>query len=333
MTEASEATDERAITAGNEPGAEVEPGTEAEPDLGIGWILPLLTVAWLVTKAWAAHEQIRTSGGGTIALATAAAALPGILQAVIVAGIGVGLGVIGLWTSAGARRRWVAGIGGGLLIGVASAATIMVAYPKLPSVAGIAVAVAAGGVIGGLIAAAFPDPAIPGAAASATLASFVAITILNSNAVLSRMLRAYGGKGSDAAGYLHANNMIRYTDFAIVGIVAGLTAFWYLRRRGIAKFPLYMLGGASAGLLLLIADGLMVTGGAKLLDATKAISEADRLVNDWESSWTVPNALLAVFVGAFVAVIAFGRTLKPKVAVAPAPVPAPVAETADPDAD
>ena len=87
----------------------------------ITWLLPVLSVVWLLVKLWASHGQIANSGGGRVALAVAASALPGVVHAAIVAGAGVALltercGSVGwpagwpgsapAWSSAALRRRW-----------------------------------------------------------------------------------------------------------------------------------------------------------------------------------------------------------------------------------
>jgi hypothetical protein len=157
------------------------------------------------------------------------------------------------------------------------------------------------------------------AGAAATLAVLVAVTVLNSNAVLSRMLDWFGGNTGNAASYVHASKLVQYTDFFVVGVVAGLVAYSYLRRHGERRFLHYPPAGGLAGVLLLAAYAFTEIGGSRLLHAADQLSPADQLVNHWESAESVPNAMIVLFVGAFVALIAFGRTIPSRTAVAPAP--------------
>jgi hypothetical protein len=199
----------------------------------------------------------------------------------------------------------------GAVVGGATGALIAVAYPHMPSIGTIVTTMIVCGVIGGA-AVAIPRAPVPLAAGlTGTLAVLVGMTVLNSSAVLSRMLKLFGGDTS-AASFVHASKLVQYTDFTIVGIIAGIVAFVYLRRRSVKSFPTYLLSGATAGILVLVAFALTSIGGAHLLEAAKSLSDADRLINDWESSESVPNAMIVLFVGAFVALIAFGRTLKPR---------------------
>jgi hypothetical protein len=283
----------------------------------IVWLLPVLSVIWLAVELWAARGQIRSSGGGTVAIATAADALPGVVQATIVAGIGLALLVTSsVVRSATPVLRWVASGLAGAVIGAAVGGLVSATYPHLPSIGAIAAALVIAGVIGGVLV---PIPRIAHAVAgglAGTLGALAIITIVNSNAVLSRMLNMYGA-GTSAASYIDASKLVQYTQYALAGIVAGLIAFAYLRRAGVRLFPIYLLAGALPGMLLLVAFGLTSAGGHHLLSAANGLSEADRIVNGMESAETVPNALLVLFVGAFSALIAFGRTLKSAVAAAP----------------
>ncbi len=285
----------------------------------ITWLLPILSVGWLAVKLWASHGQIHNSGGGMVALATAADALPGVVQAAIVAG--AGLALIAASVRTGALVRWLIRIAAGLVAGGAAAILVVVAYPHLPSIASIGVTLVIAGLIGAALTGIPRIGAGIAAGVAAMLAALVVTTLLNSNVVLSHMLKWFGA-GTTAESVVHASKLVQYADFAVIGVVAGLTAFSYLRRAGAKWFPLYLIGGALSGVLMLIGFGLTAIGGARLNDAANALSEADRIINQLESSENVPNALLVLFAGAFVALIAYGRTLTPtprQTAAKPAP--------------
>ena len=145
-----------------------------------------------------------------------------------------------------AALRWVAAIAAGVVVGGATGVLIAVAYPHLPSIGSIVAAMIACGVIGGAVVA-IPRAPVPVAAGIAgTLGVLIAMTVLNSSSVLSHMLSLFGGDSS-AASFVHASKLVQYTDFTIVGIIAGVVAFGYLRRRSVRSFPTYLLAGATAG--------------------------------------------------------------------------------------
>jgi hypothetical protein len=296
-------------------------GAPAAPAIRFGWLLPLLSVVWLLVKLWASRGQIRTSEGGTVTLAIAADALPGVVQATIVAGAGLSL-------VADAFRgrtliRWLIRLGAGLVVGLVTAALVTLAYPHLPSITSIGVTL----VIAGLLGSALTGiPRIGSGIAggiAAVLVALVITTFLNSKVVLTHMLSWFGA-GSNAQSFVHASKLVQYADYATIGIVAGITAFSYLRRADVKWFPAYLVGGALPGVLMLVGFGLTAVGGARLLDAADALSDADRILNHLESAENVPNAMIVLFLGAFVALIAFGRTLKPASAVPASAKPATV---------
>jgi hypothetical protein len=288
----------------------VETPTSAEPTTStrkIVWMLPALTLLWLAITLWTSRGQISNSGGGTVALADAAFELPGVVQATLVAGAGLALMAPRL------ERAWIRAVMAavaGLIAGGATAALVIAGYPHLPSIDSIAIMLGIAGALGGALTAIPRTEKAVTAGVAAALAALVVTTILNSNAVLSRMLKWFGA-GSTPQSVIHASKLVQYTYYTIIGIVAGVVAFLYLRRRAVTAFATYLLAGALPGILMMFAFGLTQIGGARLLDAANSLSEADRLINNMESSETVPNAMIVLFIGAFVALIAFGRTLKP----------------------
>jgi len=155
-------------------------------------------------------------------------------------------------------------------------------------------------------------------------------TILNSGTVLGHMMAALGA-GSDAitdcdqgtaaaacAKVVNANSLVSHIDSLIAGLVAGLVAFWYLRRRGGgARYPAYLVAGGATGVLLLATEVLTHVGGGGLLHAARAISADDRTVIDLLAGNRVIHGLLVMFIGALASLIAFGRTLGPRRPVGP----------------
>jgi hypothetical protein len=76
-------------------------------------------------------------------------------------------------------------------------------------------------------------------------------------------------------------------------------------------FPAYLVAGGATGLLLLASEVLTHLGGGGLLHVARSISADDRTVIDLLADNRVIHGLLVMFIGAFVALVAFGRTLRP----------------------
>jgi len=291
--------------------------------------VPVLSLIWLAIDLWAAHGQISQSVGSEVALTNAAYALPGVVQATLVAGIG--LAVLGTLPIAAGRTdlRVIVAIIAGAVAGGASGAAVAVAYPHLPSIGGLVTTLVIAGAIGGLLTVVpVIATAAPGALAAA-LAGLIVVTILNSNRVLSTMLRWFGS-GSGADSLIAASKRVQFVDYLVVGLIVGIVAFLRLRRTRLRSTPAYVLAGALPGVLLLVAYGLAQIGGSRLLDAANALSEADKLINDLEWSEVVPNAMIVLFVGALTAMIAYGRTLTPARRANAGAVPAQKAAPAGP---
>jgi hypothetical protein len=94
------------------------------------------------------------------------------------------------------------------------------------------------------------------------------------------------------------------------GLVAGLVAYFLLRRGG-PPWPLFALAGAGPGLLLILAEILMRTAGARVLELAGKVSQLELTVQQILSGSRLNSALIVLFVGAITAIIAVGRTLGP----------------------
>lgn len=316
-------------------------GTKPAPAGGawLPWTVAGLGIVWLVAKLWSAYEQIHANAGDSVAVATAALAIPAVVQATALGGLGGGLAVRMTVEAWRVRRtgappvtwlRCLAAAAGGLVIGLAAMGAILGAYGDVPSIAGVAVAVAVTGLIAGAVAGLGRRPAVVAASLAAALGSFVVDTILNSGTVLGHMMAALGA-GSDAitdcdqgtaaaacAKVVNANSLVSHIDSLVAGLAAGLVAYWYLRRRGGgARFPAYLVAGGATGVLLLATEVLTHAGGGGLLHVARAISADDRTVIDLLAGNRVIHGLLVMFIGALTALIALGRTLGPRRAVAP----------------
>ena len=164
-----------------------------------------------------------------------------------------------------------------------------------------------GGVLGGLQR--FRTTILAGLAG--TLTALVIYRILVARNVLTHTIKWFGA-GDTIDSFLHASSRVAYANSAVAGLLAGWTAYRVLRRFDVAaRFPKYQLAGAFAGLALLVCELATRLGGANLLDVVKSISPEDRTLFDLVRPANVNNDLIVLFAGAVVALIAFGRSLKP----------------------
>jgi hypothetical protein len=272
-------------------------------------MLVALSLVWLAAMMWTAHASIAGNGTAAVVVSTAALALPAVIAASLVAGSATGLATVARWV--GRRRppvRMAVGAAGGAACGLGAAALILAGYGGSWSVGLLAITVGAAGAIGGALAAIRPA-AIVAAGTAAALAQFVVGALLGY--VQSRLKPILGG-GDTAASRLVAANWYALIAALVGGVVAGLVAFAYLRRRGSTlRWPAYLLAGAWAGLFGLLAELLTRVGGGPLLNAVSRLDADNRLVNDYLDASRVKSLLVVGFTGAIVAMIAFGRTLRP----------------------
>jgi hypothetical protein len=77
------------------------------------------------------------------------------------------------------------------------------------------------------------------------------------------------------------------------------------------RWPFYLIAGAGAGILSVISEVLTRTAGAQVLDLAGKVSELERSVQQILSTNRLNSALIVLFVGAFTAMVAVGRTLSP----------------------
>jgi hypothetical protein len=285
------------------------------------WVVPVLALIWLPFMLWASYGSIHTSEGGSIAVATAAEALPGVVQATFAAALGAALLATSAVRGRGSAVRWITALAGGLVIGVVAALVIFTVYGHAAGLASVEIAV---GVVG-VVAGAFAGPkAIRAGVASGLaglLTSLIVYRILVAHNVLTRTIKWFGA-GDTIDSYLKASARVAYFNSAVAGILAGYVAYRVLKRtEPAARFPLYQLAGGFAGLALLLCELVTRIGGANLLDVVKSISPEDRTLFDLARPANVNNDILLLFVGAIVALIAFGRSLGPARAAPPPSTP------------
>lgn len=292
-------------TAPDGPDPDSDPDTWPERGLGVGLLLAL-AFAWLAATLWGTHvwadENLLS-----VTIATIAEALPIVVSASVVGGAAAGLAAR-TWLVRSDRplRRVLITLSGSFVIAAASATAVVLRYGTSSVMLTLAGTIAMACLLGGAAALLRPA-AVVGGALAGTLSTFITGALLsNYQAPLKSLL----GSGSTPASQLAAANRFLYLGAALSGLIAGLVAYFYLRRRGLG-WPAYLTAGGAAGVVYLVGQGLTQLGGATLLRAASGLSEADRIVRSYLDSAGISNGLIIGFVGAFVAMIAFGRTIRP----------------------
>jgi hypothetical protein len=243
-------------------------------------------------------------------------ALPGTISASLVGGATVALAVlaaVGRGRTLGATLRFAIATGTGLVLGLLGAVSIITINTEgwVYAVVGGTVAAAAtiGGALGG-----FRTPRVVAAVCWGAIAVFVVGFGLNVLPVLQLF-----GSGDAAAAQAGAANWFSLTQAVLSGLAAGLVSFWVLRRArrrsgGVdVRWPLYTLAGAGPGLLLVLAELLARTAGARVLELAGKVSELELTVQRLLNGSRLNSALIVLFVGAITAILAIGRTLGPPV--------------------
>ncbi|BCJ58427.1 hypothetical protein Jiend_18490 [Micromonospora endophytica] len=281
-------------------------------------LLALLALGWLAAMLWSTREAINSATAGVTAISLSAFALPGVISAALVAGAAVGLAAGELVTRHrdGVTLRFVAAVLAGLLIGLAAALAIDLAYTANTTTRTIAGTTAAAAIIGGALAGA-RNSTVVGAVAGSALGTLVFVVAFS---VARDPLFNLFGAGDSQQSLVTAASWVSRTESLLAGLIAGGLAFGYLtwaRRRAArdggsgARWPAYLVAGAGAGLLLLLAEVIIRVGGRSLIDLAAALSEADAVAQTSLGTSRVDNGIWVLFAGALTALIAFGRTLTP----------------------
>jgi hypothetical protein len=273
-------------------------------------VLALFSLAWLAAMMWSSHAEI-TSGEGTLAITSAAMALPTVISAGLVAGAAVSLAVAQLLRRLRTALRFGAAVGAGLVTGLIAALAVVSSYgggEASTVLAGtLAAAVTAGGALAGVRA-----RGVVGAIVTAGLVVFAVGQVLDN---FEPELMSFYGSKDDPSSRLSASGWSALTIAVCTGLAAGLVAFFYLRRTqrraggAPLRWPSYAIAGAGPGLLLAAAEVIIRTLGGDVLALAGSVSEADATAQQMMDSSRVNNALVVLFVGAVSAIIAFGRTL------------------------
>ncbi|WP_236717997.1 hypothetical protein, partial [Actinoplanes sp. TFC3] len=296
--------------------------TERPPARGV--VLAIAGLVWAAGMLWSARVSITSQKNAEIEVTSTAYAMPGAVSAMLIAGAALALLVLTLTArrnrELGTTLRFVISTGTGLILGGLGALTIITINTDGWIYAVVGGTVAAAATIGGALAG-FRHPRIVSAVCWASIAVFLVGVVL---AFLQNDLLPVFGAGESAASQASAATYWGYAQGILGGLVAGLITYRLLRRglrrTGVdVRWPLYALAGAGPGLLLAVGELLTRTAGARVLELAGRVSVLDTTIQQMLSGPRLNNALMVLFVGAFTAIIAVGRTMSSPADEEPAP--------------
>jgi len=270
-------------------------------------VLLVLSLVWFAAMLWSAQANITGTGTAVGALIQVADALPVVVAAGMLVGAAAGLAALA-WRPVRAALRWPVALAAGTLPGAVAGTLIIWGYGGRSAILLLAAAVLVAGTVGGALGAVRPGELVA-AGIAGTLAAFLVTFALR---VFQDQLLDLLGSGGTTASKLTAASRLALTTSLLGAAAAGLVAFWYLRRTaGERRFPVYLAAGAFPGVLLLLSEGVTLVGGAQVFHAVGAQSSADQAVVDYLANSRLNHALILLFVGALVALLCLGRTLRP----------------------
>jgi hypothetical protein len=292
------------------------PESTLERPAPAGFPLAGVGLLWMAAMLFSARATITGNADAETEVVSTAYALPGAVSAAVVAGAAVALTVLTLITRGGrelgATTRFAISTGCGLAVGALAASSIITINTEgwVYSVVGGTVAAAAtiGGALAGIRA-----PRVIAAIGWASIAVFLVGFVLN---ILQTPLLNAFGSGSSSASQTTAASWFSFFQSLLSGLAAGLVPFFYLRRiarRTGETFrpPAYAVAGAGPGLILILTEALARTAGSRVLNLAGKVSELETTVQQMLGGARLNNALIVLFIGAFSAMVAIGRTLKP----------------------
>jgi hypothetical protein len=255
-----------------------------------------LALLWLGTSMYTAHVQITGDQGVSGALASAAAALPGLVAATVLAGATLGAAASSRYNSAGGRL--LAGLVIGGLFGFVAAAGIRYGYGNESSITVLAVVVGIASVAGGA-AAVLPGQVLDAGLWAATWVFFAGVIfgVLEPN-VLNIL---GGGASADASAQEAASTRFFYATAALTGLIAGYYALNRLRDR--TALAWFVIAGALPGLTLLAAEVLTRFGGHSVVDFVTGFAADDAALVPLSDTERLLHALIVLGVGSVVALL------------------------------
>ncbi|MFI7598726.1 hypothetical protein [Actinoplanes sp. NPDC049681] len=283
-------------------------GPERAPSRGI--LLAIAGLAWMAAMLWSARATITGRGDAAMEVTSTAYAMPGAVSASLVAGAAVALAVVTSLTRGGRTVRFAAATGTGLVLGLLGGLTIITINTDGWIYAVVGGTIAAAATIGGALAG-FRYPRITAAVCWGAIGVFLVGVVLS---FLQHDLLPVFGARDTSSSRADAANYFGFAQGALGGLAAGLIVYRVLRRArhrtGVdLRWPLYALAGAGPGLLLVVGEALTRTAGARVLELAGKVSELELTVQQMLSGSRLNNGLIVLFVGAFTAMVAVGRTL------------------------
>lgn len=293
-----------------------DPTPVVEKPASRAFLLAPVTLIWLAAMLFSARVTITGRASAELEVTSTAYALPGAISASLVTGAAMALAVLGLLgrrRALGTTVRFLVAIGTGLVVGLLGAVSIITINTEGWLYAVVGGTVAAAATIGGALAG-FRVPRLVGAVCWAAVGVFVVGFVINlfQNPVLNAF-----GSGSTQASQTTAAAWFALSQSVLSGVAAGLIAFRVLRRARLRSggldlaWPFYALAGGGPGLLLLIAEGLTRTAGARVLELAGKVSDLDLAVQGMLGGARLNSALIVMFAGAITAAFAIGCTLGP----------------------
>ncbi len=288
-----------------------------------GLVLALVGLAWAAAMLFSARATITGNEQAELEVVSTAYAMPGAVSASLIGGATIALAVLAAISrrrELGATVRFAVSAATGLAAGLAGALAIISINTEGWIYAVVGGTVAAAATIGGALAG-FRYPRVLAAVCWASIVVFLVGVVL---AFLQDDLLPVFGAGDTSRSQADAAGYWGYAQGLLSGLASGLLTYWLLRRARArsgtdVRWPFYALAGGGPGLLLIVAELLTRTAGARVLDLAGRVSPLDTAVQQLLSDTRLNNGLMVLFVGAFTAMLVVGRTLKAPADEAPAP--------------
>jgi hypothetical protein len=258
----------------------------AKPAVSSGFMRELfLALLWFGTSMYSARAALTGSEDLSGPLLAAASALPGVVAATIVSGATLG-------AAAGSRfgnafMRLLAGLGVGVLFGVAAAVGVRYAYGNAQSITVLAVVVGAASVLGGA-AAILPNDIVEAALWGATWVFFAGVIfgVLQPNIIKTV-----------------SETQFVYGQSLLTGLIGGIYAYRNLRNEKWAHLW-FLLAGALPGLILLASEYLTRLGGSSLVKLVHGFTADNAALVQLSDTARLRHALIVTAVGGVSALIA-----------------------------
>ena len=245
---------------------------------------------WLGVTMYTVHATITGSGQNVSAvLGAAAAALPGVVAAMLVTGAAVGAAAGRRARSAG--RRLFAGLALGTVFGLAATAGIRFAYGAGSSIMVLAVTVGAASVVGGALA------VLPGEVLRAGLwgTTWVFLAGVIFGVLPSDLVKLLGSGEAATTRFVMGQSLV-------TGLIAALCALRFLRVDG-NRVLWYVVGGALPGLVLLGAAWLTRAGGSAVAQLVHGFRTESPVAVEPSDSARLRHALIVLAVGGLLAML------------------------------